>query len=82
VTDLAAAPSSNAIVPGVLAFLVVAAMAVALFFLLRSMNKQLRKVGVGAGARWRANGQDGQPRAAGAATSADQDGGPDGTGGR
>jgi hypothetical protein len=31
--------------PGVLGFLVVFAMAVALFFLIRSMNKQLRKVG-------------------------------------
>ena len=30
--------------PGVLGFLVVAGMGVALFFLLRSMNKQLRKV--------------------------------------
>ena len=36
--------SSNIVVPGVLGFLVVAAMGVALFFLLRSMNKQLRKV--------------------------------------
>lgn len=31
--------------PGVLGFLVVFAMAVALYFLIRSMNKQLRKVG-------------------------------------
>jgi len=31
-------------VPGILGFLVVAAMALALFFLLRSMNKQLNKV--------------------------------------
>ena len=30
--------------PGVLAFLVVAAMGVALVFLLRSMNKQFRKI--------------------------------------
>jgi hypothetical protein len=36
--------SSNIVVPGVLGFLVVAGMGVALFFLLRSMNKQLRKV--------------------------------------
>jgi hypothetical protein len=35
---------SNVVVPGVLGFLVVAGMGVALFFLLRSMNKQLRKV--------------------------------------
>jgi len=32
------------VVPGILGFLVVAAMALALFFLLRSMNKQLNKV--------------------------------------
>ncbi|HLX46971.1 MAG TPA: hypothetical protein VKS82_01430 [Streptosporangiaceae bacterium] len=31
--------------PGVLGFLIVFAMAVALYFLIRSMNKQLRKVG-------------------------------------
>jgi hypothetical protein len=31
--------------PGVLGFLVVAAMALALFFLIKSMNKQLDKVG-------------------------------------
>jgi hypothetical protein len=31
--------------PGLLGFLVVAAMAVALVFLLRSMNKQFRKIG-------------------------------------
>jgi hypothetical protein len=30
--------------PGILGFLVVAGMGVALYFLLRSMNKQLRKV--------------------------------------
>ena len=41
---LAAAPAPNNVVTGVLAFLVVAAMGLALFFLLRSMNKQLRKV--------------------------------------
>jgi hypothetical protein len=46
VTILAAAHavSSNAVVPGVLGFLVVAGMSVALFFLFRSMNKHLRKV--------------------------------------
>jgi hypothetical protein len=31
--------------PGLLGFLVVAALAVALFFLLRSMNKQFKKIG-------------------------------------
>ena len=37
-------PAAGQVVTGVLAFLVVAGMGVALFFLLRSMNKQLRKV--------------------------------------
>jgi len=44
---LAAAASSssvNDVEPGVLGFLVVAAMGVALVFLLRSMNKQFRKI--------------------------------------
>jgi hypothetical protein len=45
---LAASSSSSADVQtGVLAFLVVAAMGVALVFLLRSMNKQFRKIGPG-----------------------------------
>jgi hypothetical protein len=35
---------SNDVTPGVLGFLVVAAMGVALVFLLRSMNKQFRKI--------------------------------------
>ena len=41
-----AAPSSNSddIGAGVIAFLIVAAMGVALVFLLRSMNKQLQKI--------------------------------------
>ena len=38
------APTASQVVPGVLGFLVVAGMGVILFFLLRSMNKQLRKV--------------------------------------
>ena len=43
---VAAASSSsvNDVEPGVLGFLIVAAMAVALVFLLRSMNKQFRKI--------------------------------------
>ena len=49
-TDIAAA-SASAVVPGVLGFLIVAGMGVALFFLLRSMNKQLRKVAPGP--KWR-----------------------------
>jgi hypothetical protein len=62
VTDLAAAaPAANNVVTGVLAFLVVAAMGVALFFLLRSMNKQLRKVVPGP--RWREQPRDGRPGA-------------------
>ena len=52
-TALAAAPA-NAVVPGVLGFLVVAGMAVVLFFLLRSMNKHLRKV-IPPEPKWREN---------------------------
>lgn len=37
-------PASGQVVTGVLGFLVVAGMGVVLFFLLRSMNKHLRKV--------------------------------------
>jgi hypothetical protein len=40
----ASSSASNDIEPGVLGFLVVAALGVALVFLLRSMNKHLRKV--------------------------------------
>jgi hypothetical protein len=40
----ASSPSSNDVTPGVLGFLVVAAMGIALVFLLRSMNKQFRKI--------------------------------------
>ena len=56
---LASSAASQA-VPGVLGFLVVAAMALALYFLLRSMNKHLRKVV--REPRWRdeAGGQEGQ----------------------
>jgi len=39
-----ASSSTNDIEPGVLGFLVVAALGVALVFLLRSMNKHLRRV--------------------------------------
>ncbi len=72
-TDIAGA-SANAVVPGVLGFLVVAGMGVALFFLLRSMNKQLRKVVPGP--KWRENGQGQEPGAA-----ATQDSKPNGTSG-
>jgi hypothetical protein len=47
-TLLAAASNSstlNDVEPGLLGFLVVAALALALVFLLRSMNKQFRKIG-------------------------------------
>ena len=40
----AASNSANDITPGVLGFLVIAAMGAALFLLLRSMNKHLRRV--------------------------------------
>ena len=40
----AAQPASDEVAPGVIGFLVVAAMGVALVFLLRSMNKQFRKI--------------------------------------
>ena len=72
-TNMAAA-SANAVVTGVLGFLVVAGMGVALFFLLRSMNKQLRKVAPGP--KWRENGQGGEHGAA-----AGQDSKPNGTSG-
>ena len=57
----AAAPAANNVVTGVLAFLVVAGMGLALFFLLRSMNKQLRKVAPGP--KWRGQARDGRPGA-------------------
>ena len=40
----AASSSSNDVEPGVLGFLVVVGMGIALVFLLRSMNKQFRKI--------------------------------------
>jgi hypothetical protein len=40
----ASSSASDDVTPGVLGFLVVAAMGVALFFLLKSMNKQFRKI--------------------------------------
>lgn len=53
----AGSPAASQVVPGILGFLVVAGMGLALFFLLRSLNKQLRKVVPGP--RWREGG--GQP---------------------
>ena len=40
-----AVPTSSLVAPGVYGFLVVAGIGVALVFLLRSMNKQIRKLG-------------------------------------
>ena len=53
-----ASPLASQVVPGVLGFLVVAGMGLALFFLLRSMNKQLRKVT--GGPRWQEEAGQGQ----------------------
>jgi len=61
VTIAAAAPVASTVVTGVLGFLVVAGMGLALFFLLRSMNRQLRKVAPGP--RWREEARDGRPGA-------------------
>ena len=47
----ASSSSTDNITPGVLGFIVVAAMGVALFFLLKSMNKQFRKITPDAGAK-------------------------------
>ena len=44
-TVLAGPSVASQVEPGVLGFLIVAGLGVALVFLLRSMNKQLRKVG-------------------------------------
>ena len=68
-TVLAASPPADQVVTGVLGFLVVAGMGLALFFLLRSMNKQLRKVA--SGPRWREEAAQARASAAG------QAGGPD-----
>ena len=54
-----ASPAANQVVPGILGFLVVAAMGLALYFLLRSMNKQLRKVA--RQPRWREEAREDQP---------------------
>ena len=54
-----ASPAANQVVPGILGFLVVAAMGLALYFLLRSMNKQLRKVA--REPRWREEARENQP---------------------
>ena len=66
----AAAPAASNVVTGVLAFLVVAAMGLALFFLLRSMNKQLRKVAPGP--KWREQARNDRPGATGGDTAPGQ----------
>ena len=52
----ASSPASDDVTPGVLGFLVVAVMGVALVFLLRSMNKQFRKIAPKAEGAAAANG--------------------------
>jgi len=47
----ASSSSTDNVTPGVLGFIVVAAMGVALVFLLRSMNKQFRKITPDAGTK-------------------------------
>lgn len=47
----ASSSSTDNVTPGVLGFIVVAAMGVALVFLLRSMNKQFRKITPDAGVK-------------------------------
>jgi hypothetical protein len=58
-----ASPTASQVVPGILGFLVVAGMALALFFLLRSMNKQLNKVA--REPRWREEAKQAQQEQAG-----------------
>lgn len=64
-TNLAAV-SASSVVPGVLGFLVVAGLGLVLFFLLRSMNKHLRKVV--SGPAWR---EDAKGAGTGTATAQD-----------
>jgi hypothetical protein len=69
-----AVPAASQVVPGILGFLVVAGMGLALFFLLRSMNKQLRKVAPGP--KWRSPGgasPPDEPAAPGPAAPAQDD---------
>jgi hypothetical protein len=54
VTVAAAASTASQITPGLLGFLVVAGMSLALFFLFRSLNKQLHKITPDAHGRKRA----------------------------
>jgi hypothetical protein len=62
------------VLSGTLGFTVVAGMGLALFFLLRSLNKQLRKVAPGPA--WRENGPDATPAASAEAMHNEPGGGP------
>jgi hypothetical protein len=59
----ASSTASNDVEPGVLGFLVVAGIAVALVFLLRSMNKQFRKIAPESGAEPGSEPDDEQSKA-------------------
>jgi hypothetical protein len=70
-----ASPAASQVVPGILGFLVVAGMALLLYFLLRSLNKQLRKVV--RDPRWREEARENVTQAQG--TQEDQEYSPNGT---
>ncbi|MGH3067668.1 MAG: hypothetical protein ACRDND_02190 [Streptosporangiaceae bacterium] len=59
---LAASSTASQVYPGLIGFLVVAGMGLALYFLFRSMNKQLRKIAPGQPSS-APPGQAGPPRA-------------------
>jgi len=65
----AAAPASDSVTPGLLGFVVFAVMAVALVFLLKSMNKQFRKITPKAEGAAAANAAPGSKTAAGSKTA-------------
>jgi hypothetical protein len=65
----AAAPASDSVTPGLLGFVVFAVMAVALVFLLKSMNKQFRKITPKAEGAAAANAVPGSKTAPGAKTA-------------
>jgi hypothetical protein len=65
----AAAPASDSVTPGLLGFVVFAVMAVALVFLLKSMNKQFRKITPKAEGAAAANAVPGTTTASGSKTA-------------
>jgi hypothetical protein len=65
----AAAPASDNVTPGLLGFVVFAVMAVALVFLLKSMNKQFRKITPKAEGAAAANAVPGTKTAPGSTTA-------------